>query len=105
MACLHDHECGDHNCAADWSLYNHIDIPKVVALNESVAGSVKSVFKSWDQRLETSVGFLESNEGDPELLVFIPIDSFSVYRNLLYGESRSSHRNIKKLCCYSYGRH
>uniref|UniRef100_A0A453EXH5 PITH domain-containing protein n=1 Tax=Aegilops tauschii subsp. strangulata TaxID=200361 RepID=A0A453EXH5_AEGTS len=54
MACLHDHECGDHNCAADWSLYNHIDIPKVVALNESVAGSVKSVFKSWDQRLETS---------------------------------------------------
>ncbi|KAE8799269.1 thioredoxin family Trp26-like protein [Hordeum vulgare] len=48
---------------------------QVVALNESVAGSVKSVFKSWDQRLETSGGFLESNEGDPELLVFIPFTS------------------------------
>jgi hypothetical protein len=97
MACLHDHECEAHNCAADWSLYNHIDIPKVssqsrlsnqigpqasywsdrlgfytfllrlltvisplfhdiqvVALNESVAGSVKSVFKPWEQRLDTS---------------------------------------------------
>ena len=29
MACLHDHSCEDHNCAADWSLYNHVDIPKV----------------------------------------------------------------------------
>ncbi|GJM94149.1 hypothetical protein PR202_ga10766 [Eleusine coracana subsp. coracana] len=93
MACLHDHSCEDHNCAADWSLYNHIDIPKVtclsprrrltplfpctqvVALNESVPGSVKSVFKPWEQRLDTSGGFLESNEGDPELLVFIPFTS------------------------------
>ncbi|KAL6615404.1 hypothetical protein ACP70R_037674 [Stipagrostis hirtigluma subsp. patula] len=54
MACLHDHSCEDHNCAADWSLFNHIDIPKVVALNESVPGSVKSVFKPWEQRLDTS---------------------------------------------------
>lgn len=30
MACLHDHSCEDHNCAADWSLYNHVDIPKVL---------------------------------------------------------------------------
>ncbi|ONM41393.1 Thioredoxin family Trp26 [Zea mays] len=75
MACLHDHSCEDHNCAADWSLYNHIDVPKVVALNESVPGSVKSVFKPWEQRLDTSGGFLESNEGDPELLIFIPFTS------------------------------
>ncbi|KAL5227755.1 hypothetical protein ABZP36_016020 [Zizania latifolia] len=75
MACLHDHSCEDHNCAADWSLFNHIDVPKVVALNESVAGSAKSVFKPWEQRLDTSGGFLESNEGDPELLVFIPFTS------------------------------
>jgi hypothetical protein len=75
MACLHDHSCEDHNCAADWSLYNHVDIPKVVALNESVPGSVKAVFKPWEQRLDNSGGFLESNEGDPELLVFIPFTS------------------------------
>ncbi|KAL6884529.1 hypothetical protein ACP4OV_010465 [Aristida adscensionis] len=75
MACLHDHSCEDHNCAADWSLFNHIDLPKVVALNESVPGSAISVFKPWEQRLDTSGGFLESNEGDPELLIFIPFTS------------------------------
>ncbi|RZR72028.1 hypothetical protein BHM03_00009760 [Ensete ventricosum] len=82
---------------------------QVSALNEAVAGSVKSVFKPWNRRLDTSevgiaflslefsfppplgcldatsvhvspkdlaraccFGFLESNDGDPELLVFIP---------------------------------
>ncbi|RVX17637.1 hypothetical protein CK203_003496 [Vitis vinifera] len=28
MACLHDHSCEDHDCAADWSLYKHIDLSK-----------------------------------------------------------------------------
>ncbi|KAK9699778.1 hypothetical protein RND81_08G195700 [Saponaria officinalis] len=75
MACLHDHSCEDHDCSSDWSLYKHIDIPKVSALNEAVSGSVKSVFKSWDQRLNFSGEFLASNEGDPELIVFIPFTS------------------------------
>ncbi|KAH9303196.1 hypothetical protein KI387_014779, partial [Taxus chinensis] len=47
----------------------------VSALNESVMGSAKSVFKSWELRLDTSAEYLESNEGDPELLVFIPFTS------------------------------
>ncbi|XP_004245115.2 uncharacterized protein [Solanum lycopersicum] len=72
MACLHDHDCADHNCSSDWSLFKHIDLPKVSALNEAVTGSVKSVFKPWEQRLNSSEGRLESNEGDPELIVFIP---------------------------------
>ncbi|KAH0436793.1 hypothetical protein IEQ34_026323 [Dendrobium chrysotoxum] len=75
MSCTHDHSCEDHNCAADWSLYKHINLDQVTALNESVAGSIKSVFKAWDRRLDNSEGFLESNEGDPELLVFIPFTS------------------------------
>ncbi|CAL9186203.1 unnamed protein product [Musa hybrid cultivar] len=122
MSCLHDHSCEDHNCSADWSLHTHIDLSKVVsALNEAVAGSVKSVFKPWNRRLDTSEvgiaflslefsfppplgcldatsvnaspkdvvlaccfvllvkdvgsGLLESNDGDPELLVFIPFTS------------------------------
>ncbi|XP_009785157.1 uncharacterized protein [Nicotiana sylvestris] len=72
MACLHDHDCADHNCSSDWSLFKHIDLSKVSALNEAIRGSVKSVFKPWEQRLNTSEGHLESNEGDPELIVFIP---------------------------------
>ncbi|XP_038981235.1 PITH domain-containing protein 1 isoform X4 [Phoenix dactylifera] len=75
MACMHDHSCEDHNCSADWSLYKHIDFSKVSALNESIAGSVKSVFKPWEHRVDTSEGLLESNDGDPELLVFIPFTS------------------------------
>lgn len=75
MACLHDHSCEDHDCSSDWSLYKHIDIPKVSALNEAVAGSVKSVFRSWEQRLSSNGEYLESNEGDPELIVFIPFTS------------------------------
>ncbi|XP_024034318.1 PITH domain-containing protein 1 isoform X2 [Citrus clementina] len=54
MACLHDHSCEDHDCSSDWSLYKHIDLSKVSALNEAVPGSVKSVFKAWEQRLNSS---------------------------------------------------
>ncbi|KAL6296055.1 hypothetical protein ACE6H2_004197 [Prunus campanulata] len=75
MACLHDHSCEEHDCSSDWSLYKHIDLPKVSALNEAVPGSVKSVFKAWEQRLNSTGEHLESNEGDPELLVYIPFTS------------------------------
>ncbi|XP_038884107.1 PITH domain-containing protein 1 isoform X2 [Benincasa hispida] len=72
MACLHDHSCEDHDCSSDWSLYKNIDLPRVSALNEATPGSVKSVFKAWEHRLNSSGDHLESNDGDPELLVFIP---------------------------------
>jgi hypothetical protein len=75
MACVHDHSCEDHDCSSDFSLYKHVDLSKVSALNEAIPGSVKSVFRSWEQRLNSSEGHLESNEGDPELLVFIPFTS------------------------------
>ncbi|KAL1552363.1 PITH domain-containing protein 1 [Salvia divinorum] len=75
MSCLHDHSCEEHDCSTDWSLYKHIDLSKVSALNEAVSGSVKSVFKDWEQRLNSSEGYLESNEDDPELIVFIPFTS------------------------------
>ncbi|KAF2569850.1 hypothetical protein F2Q68_00027489 [Brassica cretica] len=55
MSCTHDHNCEDHECSSDWSLYKHIDLPKVSALNESVSGSVKSVFKAWEQRFTSDV--------------------------------------------------
>ncbi|KAK7272899.1 hypothetical protein RIF29_13941 [Crotalaria pallida] len=75
MACLHDHSCEDHDCSSNWSLYKHIDLSKVSALNEASHGSVKSVFTAWEHRLISDGEHLESNEGDPELLVFIPFTS------------------------------
>lgn len=29
MSCTHDHNCEDHECSSDWSLYKHIDLSKV----------------------------------------------------------------------------
>ncbi|KAH7424715.1 hypothetical protein KP509_11G020900 [Ceratopteris richardii] len=75
MACTHSHDCSEHDCASAWSLYKHIDLPRVWALNEAVEGSAKNVFRSWESRLDTSNGFLESNDDDPELLLFIPFTS------------------------------
>lgn len=44
---------------------------QVRALNEQTEGSVKTVLKPWDQRLNFET-ILESNPDDPELLIFIP---------------------------------
>eukprot|EP00897_Mesotaenium_endlicherianum_P006882 jgi/Mesen1/6221/ME000320S05413 len=72
--CTHDHDCSANDCDASWSLFQHVDIPKVRALNEAVEGSAKKVFKSWGQRLDFST-CVESNDDDPELLIFIPFTS------------------------------
>ncbi|PPD86279.1 hypothetical protein GOBAR_DD16785 [Gossypium barbadense] len=55
---------------------------KVTALNEANPGSVKSVFKAWEERLNSSGERLESNEGDPELLVYIPKAAAESWRTL-----------------------
>lgn len=44
MACLHDHSCEDHDCSSDWSLYKHIDLPRVSAnLSLSLAHEFSSL--------------------------------------------------------------
>lgn len=70
-SCLHQHDCEEHECAGDWSLFKNIDMSGVQALNEAVEGSCKSVFKPWEQRLDLST-VLASNDDDPELIVFVP---------------------------------
>ena len=59
MACSHGHGHGgcDHSSPGDgagdkYSLYLKIDTEKVKCLNESVEGTGKLVFKSWDDRLD-----------------------------------------------------
>jgi hypothetical protein len=73
---------------------------QVRALNEHVEGSVRTVLKPWDQRLDFTTT-LESNEDDPELLVFIPY----VYINSLMDKWRTNemrtvevHRTTAHLC-------
>lgn len=32
--CAHDHDCGEADCSASYSLYKHVDLPRVTCLNE-----------------------------------------------------------------------
>ncbi|GMH44917.1 hypothetical protein BSKO_12874 [Bryopsis sp. KO-2023] len=70
--CNHDHDCGEADCGAAYSLYKHVDLPHVVCLNELEEGCCQKVFKPWSQRTDFSGGSLKSNEDDPELLLHIP---------------------------------
>ncbi|CAI5524306.1 unnamed protein product [Closterium sp. Naga37s-1] len=70
--CSHDHDCSDHDCGAGFSLYKNVDLPKVRALNEAVEGSAEGVFRSWEDRMTFPSQPLDSNEDDPELILFIP---------------------------------
>lgn len=82
MACSHSHDCSDHDCGAGFSLYKHVDLPKVWALNEAVEGSANSVLRSWERRLELTGESLRSNDGDPELLLFIPFTSDVIIKGI-----------------------
>ena len=55
MACLHDHSCEDHDCSSDWSLYKHIDLPRVSAnLSLSLSLSLAHEFSSLAMLITTS---------------------------------------------------
>ncbi|CAI5494121.1 unnamed protein product [Closterium sp. Naga37s-1] len=62
----------DHDCGAGFSLYKNVDLPKVRALNEAVEGSAEGVFRSWEDRMTFPSQPMDSNEDDPELILFIP---------------------------------
>lgn len=47
----HDHEAGDE-IGIQYSLYEKIDFDNLECLNETVEGSGKTVFKSWEMRLD-----------------------------------------------------
>lgn len=67
--CLHEKELP----GADF-LLPFINRDGIRGLNESKQGSVKSIFKSYEERLDDSK-FCRSEEGDPELIIHIPFIS------------------------------
>lgn len=54
----HHCECGQEtkteNLAELYNLYSKIDMENLECLNEAVENSVKSVFRPWDQRLDST---------------------------------------------------
>lgn len=61
--CAHDHDCEENECSAQWTLNQHVDTHKVRALNERVTGSCKDLFRTWDERLDTSKVRAKASDG------------------------------------------
>ena len=68
----------------------------VYCLNESIVGSAKKIFKQRDKMLNREE-FLESNKGDPELLIYIPFNSAVKMKSMtmIGGEDGTSPATIK----------
>lgn len=68
--CVHEEDLSQ---TAVW-LLPWIDVDNVTGLNEDEAGTAKRVFRPYDNRLDDTL-FVESPEGDPELMVVVPFTS------------------------------
>ncbi|OII74171.1 hypothetical protein cand_017510 [Cryptosporidium andersoni] len=99
MPGFHGNGC---NCQHEANLINgedllsYIDKDSVHALNETILGSCKTLFRPYSDRLlETFL--CKSQENDPELLVFIPFKSpcsiYSLY--IIGGENGTSPNHIR----------
>ena len=51
--CDHNHDINEEK-GLEYSLYKKIDFTHLEVLNEAEEGSGKSVFKPWDERLDTN---------------------------------------------------
>ena len=65
-------------------------------MNESIDGSSKKIFKQKDQ-MTNKEEYLESNKGDPELLIYIPFNSAVKMKSMtmIGGEEGTSPAIIK----------
>lgn len=60
---MSNHHCHHHNCdhgsndeeiGLQYNLFEKIDKDNVECLNESIEGSGKTVFKTWENRMDTA---------------------------------------------------
>ncbi|KAK8970870.1 hypothetical protein KSP40_PGU003477 [Platanthera guangdongensis] len=82
LKCTHSTNCMSVAVSIQFVLYLNVNIARghscivnSYELNDAQLGRAVKAFKLLFQRLNFSNHFLESNEGDPELLIFIPFTS------------------------------
>ena len=69
----HDHDCEEANCAAEFSLHEQVDKPRVRALNaEGPEAAAAGLFRAWGTRCDLGAGRCETPEDDPELILHVP---------------------------------
>jgi hypothetical protein len=71
MACAADHRDVQPDDTEGDSLYRFVDTMGVRCMNESEAGSCRNCIRPFASKQDAEP-FLESNEDDPELILFIP---------------------------------
>ncbi|KAJ2538588.1 hypothetical protein EV175_006450, partial [Coemansia sp. RSA 1933] len=82
----HSHSHGDHSHDADAdtgladSLHQQLNIDETWCLNEQTPDSIKTVFKPWPDRLDTT--FSVTSDADEELLVFVPFTAMVKLRSI-----------------------
>ena len=102
MAChgeAHDHD-HDHSKPEDAegdSLFQYIDTTKLRVLNASDASTVSIPFRPWHLR-QMKDQALDSNEDDPELILFIPFtESVTIKSICLSGGTEGTHPKRMKM--------
>ncbi|XP_028416900.1 PITH domain-containing protein 1-like [Dendronephthya gigantea] len=95
--CEHDHTHGiGEEKGFEYSLYKKIDFTHLEVLNEAEEGSGKSVFKPWEERLDSNK-FVESDV-DQELLFNIPFTGNVKLKGvILVGGEGDFHPRVMKL--------
>jgi hypothetical protein len=92
----HSHDGHDHDAperGLEFSLFKHVDVPKILCLNEAVDGQAKSVIKPWAERLDRTK-FLESDV-DEQLLVYIPFTGQVKLKSILLRGAETDHAPCK----------
>lgn len=82
----HDHSNDDSHLQLDASpsdlLFGSIDRPHLTALNASSSTEPQSIIKPWHERNEEG-SYVESEPGDPQLLIRIPFEGSCKLKSLL----------------------
>ncbi|XP_046441137.1 PITH domain-containing protein 1-like [Daphnia pulex] len=99
---VHGHHCEcsqetkTDDLAVLYNLYSRIDLHNLECLNESIENSGKSVFRPWDERLDSD-RFVES-DADEELLFNIPFTGNVKLKGLIImGGDEGTHPSVVRL--------
>ncbi|KAJ2649770.1 hypothetical protein IWW40_002946 [Coemansia sp. RSA 1250] len=77
----HGHGHAEADTGAQDSLFGKVDVDKAWCLNEATAGSVKTIFKPWADRLDTTQ--LVQSDADEELIIHVPFTGMVKLKSLL----------------------
>ncbi|KAJ2449271.1 histone deacetylase (class I) Clr6 [Coemansia sp. RSA 2336] len=77
----HDHTHEEADTGLQDSLFDKVDVDKAWCLNETTSGSIKTIFKPWGERLDTTQRV--QSDADEELIIHVPFTGMVKLKSLL----------------------